>query len=73
MDKKTVTNFRRRIKKAQTSFGAMGEVMLIMELQGMSFEDKVKLQKSLIDSRSPLSYKPLNDMIKKENLENVAF
>lgn len=64
MDSKTVSKLRTRIKKAKASFGAMGSMMLIMELQGKSQEELKTLRDALLDSKSPLQWDELDKLIK---------
>ena len=66
MDKKTVQSYRRRINKTQGSLGCMGEMLLIMDLESMSINELRQLQAALLDSRKPLSYPKLDQMVEKE-------
>jgi len=43
MTKKQLTSIKSRIRKANAGFGVMGSVMLSMEFQGMSADDKAAL------------------------------
>jgi len=56
MDKKAVSAFRTRINRAKSSFSCGGDMMLQMDIDGMTLEQRQELRAALINSKSPLSY-----------------
>jgi hypothetical protein len=65
LDKKIVANFRRRINKTKMSFGAMGDMLLCMDLDRLTNEEKVYLRDALTNSRKPLKYFYLDELVQK--------
>jgi len=47
MDAKKIKSFIRRLKKEQASFGAMGGMLLAMDLQNLSIENLSLLNKEI--------------------------
>ena len=54
--KKKVQSFRRRIRNANTSFGVMGDFMLILDIDAMSLDEAKSLQAALLDGKTPIRY-----------------
>ncbi len=66
MDKKRVSNFRVRIKRAESNLNCMGDMILIYEFKSMSLYDLETLRDSLLKSRSPLRYETLDKIIEEK-------
>jgi len=56
IDKKKVQNFRTRIRKAQNSFGVMGDMLLHLEIDAMHPAERKALKDALEHSKAPLRY-----------------
>lgn len=47
LDKKQITNFKNRMKRAINSFSAFGPVMLVHEFESMTLEQLIQLKNSI--------------------------
>ena len=65
MDKANIARFKARIKRAQTSFSIGGDMMLSFDIDYMTLENAVALRDGLLQGRTPVTYKYLNDRIAK--------
>lgn len=62
-DKKQVTNFRNRIRRATSSFSIGGDLLLSFEIDNMSPEQRLFLQQALLNSKSPVRYAYLDSKV----------
>ena len=66
MDRKRVTRYRTRIRKAMASFSAFGQMALDMEIENvMSQAERIALRDALLNSREPIAYEFLNQCIQR--------
>lgn len=63
LDAKQIKNFEKRINKANRSFSVGGDMLLVMQMEVMPFEDLVQLQKALIQNDT--KYPPLAAIIQR--------
>lgn len=66
MDKKQVTNFRRRIIKARGSLNVMGDMLLEMDIDNMDADTRSALQTALLQSSRPVSYPYLDAAVDRD-------
>lgn len=63
MEAKKVQSYKRRIKAAQSTLSCMGAVMLQMEVDNMTLEQRLELKAALQVGRSPITYAYLEQKI----------
>lgn len=63
MDTKKIQSYRRRVKSANGSFGVMGDMMLCIEIDAMTQEERKELQAALASGRAPIVYKYLEQKL----------
>lgn len=63
IEKNKFESFKRRIKKAQSSFSCMGDMILQLEIDIMPNDERISLKNALLALKVPVSYKYLNERI----------
>ncbi len=72
MNSNKLQSLRNRIRRAQTSLSVMGEMVLDLEIDLMTPEERKDLQKALLSSKSPIVYKYLNARIERETATTIC-
>ena len=58
-----IKNFKTRVKKANSSFGVMGEFMLTMQIDQMELAEMIELRDCMLLGKNPVSYEYLDKKI----------